>query len=280
MTLEEKKQAVIEEFSMYDEWLDKYEYLIELGKALEAYPEEQKTEEKLIKGCQSRVWLDYELKDGKLYFRADSDAIITKGIISLLISVYSGRTPAEIAADDFGFIDRIGLKENLSPTRANGLVSMIDTIKKAANEMAAQEKMADQVGHDDNTQVGHDDKAAVLMAEDVAALQPLYADVILALKQVYDPEIPVNIYDLGLIYELNIDKDRKVSIVMTFTAPNCPMADEVMHEVEDSVKRVPGVTGCSIELTFEPVWDRSMLSEEARVDLGLDYEEDDYGKLS
>ena len=128
-------------------------------------------------------------------------------------------------------------------------------------------------------QAGHDEKG-VLTAEDVAALQPLYADVILALKQVYDPEIPVNIYDLGLIYELNIDKDRKVSIVMTFTAPNCPMADEVLHEVEESVKRVPGVTGCSIELTFEPVWDRSMLSEEARVDLGLDYEEDEYGKLS
>ena len=264
---------------MYDEWLDKYEYLIELGKALEAYPEEEKTEEKLIKGCQSRVWLDYELKDGKLYFRADSDAIITKGIISLLISVYSGRTPAEIAADDFGFVDRIGLKENLSPTRANGLVSMIDTIKWVANDMAEKEKMAGQAGHDENTQAGHDEKS-VLTAEDVAALQPLYADVILALKQVYDPEIPVNIYDLGLIYELNIDKDRKVSIVMTFTAPNCPMADEVMHEVEESVKRVPGVTGCSIELTFEPVWDRSMLSEEARVDLGLDYEEDDYGKLS
>jgi cysteine desulfuration protein SufE len=270
MSLEDKKQAVIEEFSMYDEWLDKYEYLIELGKALEAYPEEQKTEEKLIKGCQSRVWLDYEMKDGKLYFRADSDAIITKGIISLLISVYSGRTPAEIAADDFGFIDQIGLKENLSPTRANGLVSMIDTIKWVANEMAEKEKMAAQASHDDK---------GVLTAEDVAALQPLYADVILALKQVYDPEIPVNIYDLGLIYELNIDKDRKVSIVMTFTAPNCPMADEVMHEVEDSVKRVPGVTGCTIELTFDPVWDRSMLSEEARVDLGLDYEEDDYGKL-
>ena len=269
MTLEEKKQAVIEEFSMYDEWLDKYEYLIELGKALEAYPEEEKTEDKLIKGCQSRVWLDYELKDGKLYFRADSDAIITKGIISLLISVYSGRTPAEIAADDFGFVDRIGLRENLSPTRANGLVSMIDTIKWVANEMAAKAESSGQTGHND-----------VLTAEDVAALQPLYADVILALKQVYDPEIPVNIYDLGLIYELNIDKDRKVSILMTFTAPNCPMADEVVHEVEESVKRVPGVTGCSIELTFDPVWDRSMLSEEARVDLGLDYEEDDYGKLN
>jgi FeS assembly SUF system protein len=121
---------------------------------------------------------------------------------------------------------------------------------------------------------------SVLTAEDARALAPLYSNVILALKQVYDPEIPVNIYDLGLVYELHIDKEHAVFIKMTFTAPNCPMADEVMHEVEDSVKRVPGVTGCSIELTFEPVWDRSMLSEEARVDLGLDYEEDEYGKLS
>jgi len=132
MTLEEKKQQVIEDFSLYDEWLDKYEYLIELGKALEPFPEEKKTEDRLIKGCQSRVWLDSEVRDGKLLFTADSDAIITKGIISLLIGVYSGRTPEEIAADDFGFVSQIGLKENLSPTRANGLVSMIETIKKVA----------------------------------------------------------------------------------------------------------------------------------------------------
>ena len=132
MSLEEKKQEIIEEFSMYDEWLDKYEYLIELGKSLEAFPEEKKTEDRLIKGCQSRVWLDAEERDGKLYFTADSDAIITKGIISLLIGVYSGRTREEIAGDDFGFVAEIGLKENLSPTRANGLVSMIDTIKRLA----------------------------------------------------------------------------------------------------------------------------------------------------
>ena len=134
MTLEEKKQQVVEDFSMYDEWLDKYEYLIELGKALEPFPEEKKTDDTLIKGCQSRVWLDCERKDGKLFFRADSDAIITKGIISLLIGVYSGRAPEEIAADDFGFIAEIGLRENLSPTRANGLVSMIETIKRMAGE--------------------------------------------------------------------------------------------------------------------------------------------------
>lgn len=134
LSLEEAKQSVIDDFSMYDEWLDKYEYLIDLGKSLAAYPEDKKTEEKLIKGCQSRVWLDWKLENGMLVFSADSDAIITKGIISLLISVYSGRSPKEISGDDFSFINKIGLKENLSPTRANGLVSMIDTIKAVALE--------------------------------------------------------------------------------------------------------------------------------------------------
>ena len=134
MTLEEAKQQVIEDFSMFDEWLDKYEYIIELGKNLQEYPESLKTEDRLIKGCQSRVWLDWEEREGRLFFRADSDAIITRGIISLLISVYSGRTPQEIAGDDFGFISEIGLKENLSPTRSNGLVSMIETIKQAAKD--------------------------------------------------------------------------------------------------------------------------------------------------
>lgn len=119
----------------------------------------------------------------------------------------------------------------------------------------------------------------ILTAEDVKELQPLYAAVIAALKEVYDPEIPVNIYDLGLIYELTINKAREVSILMTFTAPNCPMADQVLAEVQQFVEDVPGVSKCSIELTFDPVWDRSMLSEEARVELGLDYEEDSYGSL-
>ena len=139
MTLEEKKQQVIEDFSLYDEWLDKYEYLIELGKGLEAFPEEKKTDDRLIKGCQSRVWLDAELREGRLYFTADSDAIITKGIISLLIGVYSGRTPAEISADDFGFVAEIGLKDNLSPTRANGLASMIARIQEMAGQAGHEE---------------------------------------------------------------------------------------------------------------------------------------------
>ena len=134
MSLEESKLSIIDDFSMFDEWLDKYEYIIELGKKLDSFPENKKTDDRLIKGCQSRVWLDWEVKDGKLYFTADSDAIITKGIISLLISVYSGRSAEEIAGDDFSFLEKLGLKENLSPTRANGLESMVETIKRAAKE--------------------------------------------------------------------------------------------------------------------------------------------------
>jgi SufE protein probably involved in Fe-S center assembly len=133
-TLKEAENAIVEEFSMYEEWLDKYEYLIELGKSLTDYPESEKTEDNLIKGCQSRVWLDYKVEDGKVFLNADSDAIITKGIISLLVGLYSGRTPQEILSSDFSVVEKIGLKENLSPTRANGLVSMIAKIREIASE--------------------------------------------------------------------------------------------------------------------------------------------------
>lgn len=131
-TLQDVENEIIDEFSLFDDWLDKYEYLIELGKALKEYPEDRKTDERLVKGCQSRVWIDFKIQDGKIFFNADSDAIITKGIISLLIRIYSGRTPQEILSSDFSVVEKIGLKENLSPTRANGLVSMIQMIREIA----------------------------------------------------------------------------------------------------------------------------------------------------
>lgn len=115
----------------------------------------------------------------------------------------------------------------------------------------------------------------ILTPDDVKELAPLYDAVVLALKQVYDPEIPVNIYDLGLIYELHISKQREVSIVMTFTAPNCPMAEEVIAEVKHSVELTPGIKSCEIQLVFEPAWDRDMLSDEARLALGMDPEFED-----
>ncbi|MBQ6573888.1 MAG: SufE family protein [Bacteroidales bacterium] len=129
MTIKEIEREIVDEFAIFTDWMDKYEYIIELGKGVPAIAENEKTEDNLIKGCQSRVWLSCRVEDGKLYFAADSDAIITKGIISLLIRVYNGQAPADILANEPEFIGEIGLQENLSPTRANGLVSMIKQIR-------------------------------------------------------------------------------------------------------------------------------------------------------
>lgn len=132
MTLEEKQQSIIDEFAIFDDWMDKYEYIIDLGKELPLIEEDKKTSERLIEGCQSRVWLDTEVKNGKMHFSADSDAIITKGIIGLLIRVMDQETPATIATADLHFIHEIGLQEHLSPTRANGLASMVKKMKMSA----------------------------------------------------------------------------------------------------------------------------------------------------
>ncbi len=130
MTIKEKENAIIEEFSIFDDWMDKYAYLIELGKELPVIDEQYKTNQYLITGCQSRAWLFSEVdENGKVFFTADSDAVITKGIISLLIKVLSGNTPKEILDTDLSFLEKIGLKEHLSPTRANGLVSMVKQIQ-------------------------------------------------------------------------------------------------------------------------------------------------------
>ena len=126
------QEEIIEEFSVFDEWLDKYDYLIELSDSLQPIVAEHRTEEYAIKGCQSRVWVDAKEEDGKVFFAADSDAIITKGIIALLIRVMNGRKPQEIVDMDLYFIDAIGLGENLSPTRSNGLVAMIKQMKMYA----------------------------------------------------------------------------------------------------------------------------------------------------
>jgi cysteine desulfuration protein SufE len=128
-SINEIQNEIIEDFSMLEDWNDKYEYLIDFGKSLPLIDEQYKTEENRIHGCQSRVWLHAEMKENKLFFFADSDAIITKGIVGLLVKVLSGHTPKEIAETELYFIEKIGLKEHLSPTRANGLVSMIKKMK-------------------------------------------------------------------------------------------------------------------------------------------------------
>jgi cysteine desulfuration protein SufE len=132
MTLEEKQQEIIDDFAIYDDWMEKYEYIIDLGKDTPKIDEAKKTDDRLIEGCQSRVWLDAEVVDGRMKLTADSDAIITKGIVGLLIRVLDNETPADVAKTDLFFIREIGLQEHLSPTRANGLASMVKKIKLLA----------------------------------------------------------------------------------------------------------------------------------------------------
>ncbi len=131
-SIQEIQEEIVEEFSMFDDWMQRYEYMIDLGKSLPLIDEELKTEDRIIKGCQSKVWVNAELENDKIAFTADSDAIITKGIIAILIRAWSGQKPADIIAANTDFIDEIGLKEHLSPTRANGLVSMIKQLKMYA----------------------------------------------------------------------------------------------------------------------------------------------------
>jgi cysteine desulfuration protein SufE len=132
MTINEIQDQIIEDFSYYEEWMEKYEHIIQLGKELPLIDEQYKKEENLIKGCQSRVWLHADYTDGKVIFTADSDAIITKGLVGLMISVLSNQPPKEIAAADIYFIDKIGLRSHLSPTRSNGLLAMLKQMKMYA----------------------------------------------------------------------------------------------------------------------------------------------------
>jgi cysteine desulfuration protein SufE len=132
MTINEKQDGIIEEFNAFDDWMDRYQILIDLGNELPPLDEKYKTDQNLIEGCQSRVWLQADYPDGKIVFQAESDALIVKGIITLLVKVLSGHTPDEILNADLYFIDKIGLKEHLSPTRSNGLLSMVKQIRMYA----------------------------------------------------------------------------------------------------------------------------------------------------
>ena len=139
-TINEVQDEIIEEFSGFDDWMDKYQLLIDMGSGQEPLPEEYKTEHYLIDGCQSRVWLQADYREGRVVFRAESDALIVKGIVDLLVRVLSGHTPQEILDADLYFIDRIGLKEHLSPTRSNGLVAMLKQMKMYALAFKAKEE--------------------------------------------------------------------------------------------------------------------------------------------
>lgn len=139
MTINDKQDEIIEDFSFFENWMDKYEYIIQMGKDLPLIDPQYKTDAYLIKGCQSQVWLHADYQDGKILFTADSDAVITKGLVALVVSVLSGFTPREIAEAELYFVDKIGLSKHLSPTRSNGLLSMLKQIKLYAIALQAKE---------------------------------------------------------------------------------------------------------------------------------------------
>lgn len=138
MNIAETEQEIVDEFALFDQWDDKYQYIIDTGKALPPLEEQYRTDDRLIKGCQSRVWLHSELKDGKVFYHADSDAIITRGLVALMVRVLSGHDPKEIVNAPLDFIDAIGLKNHLSPTRANGLLAMVKQMKLDALALQAK----------------------------------------------------------------------------------------------------------------------------------------------
>ena len=175
------------------------------------------------------MWLHAEIQNKKIKYLADSDAIMTKGIIALLIRVFSNQKASEISKTKLYFVEKIGLKDQLSATRANGLLSM----KKEKD------------------------------------MQKLGEDIVSVICEIYDPEIPVNIYALGLIYDVQVSQKNDVKITMTLTSPNCPVAETLPLEVEKKVKKVPNVNKVSVEIVFDPPWTKDMMSEEAKLELGM-----------
>ena len=241
-----EQEQVIEEFAQFTDWTDKYEYLIDLGKALPPFSEKYKTDAFTIKGCQSKVWLYADVKNGRLFLNADSDAFITKGIIALLIRVLSGQKLEDIASADLFFIDAIGLKSHLSPTRSNGLKNMIQHIKSLAQHHPEPQRVS-----------------SMLDKEQQNALM------INRIKEVFDPEIPVDIWELGLIYSLDIDDQGKVKITMTLTSPACPVAGSLPLEVQAKLLSLDFVTDVELNLVWEPAWNKNRMSDEAKMALDM-----------
>ena len=240
----QEQENVIEEFSQFTDWSDRYEYLIDLGKMLPTLDPRYKTDFHLVKGCQSRVWLHAEAKDGRIFLFADSDTVITKGIIALLVRVLNGQKAEDIDHADLYFIEAIGLKSHLSPTRSNGLTSMVQHIKSYARQLGT----ADGNEHQQPSQ---------------------REQMIKEIKEIYDPEIPVDIWELGLIYTLDIDEQGKVNVTMTLTSPACPVAGSLPLEVQERLLKLPFVTDVELALVWDPAWNKERMSDEARMALDM-----------
>ncbi len=246
LSLTEVQEELIDDFSQFSDWTEKYEYLIDLGKALPSLEEKYKTDLFAIKGCQSKVWLHAEIMEGRIFLTADSDAFITKGIIALLIRVLSGQKTEEVANADLYFIEKIGLNSHLSPTRSNGLKSMIQQIKSYARQGTIPNETT--------------------IPPDAALKREM---MIMKIKEVFDPEIPVDIWELGLIYDLDIKNNGNVNVTMTLTSPACPVAGSLPLEVQEKLLSLDFVKDVELKLVWEPAWNKTKMSEEARMALDM-----------
>ncbi|HRK03624.1 MAG TPA: SufE family protein [Chlorobiota bacterium] len=281
MTTKDVLNELESDFAMLPTWEDRYQYIIDLGKALPALPEDDRKDENLVRGCQSRVWLVPSIVDGKIRLRADSDAIIVRGLVALVLKVYDNRTPEDILSSPVSEFDRLGLLQHLSPNRANGLASMVSNIARVAEIARAAEvhRTTSVPASDGSISTGSTTATtttttttttpAPSTSSDAQYPLPTRDAIIDALKTVYDPEIPIDIYDLGLIYEVRVSTDGTVHILMTLTTPNCPSAQQLPSEVEQAARSVPGVIDVTVEITFDPPWDKTMMSESALFQIGL-----------
>jgi cysteine desulfuration protein SufE len=247
LSISQKQEKIIEDFQLLGDWEGRYEYIIELGKSLSPLDEKYKTPLHLVKGCQSQVWLHAEVRNGRLYLSADSDAVITKGIIALLIEVLSGQPLEDVRNADLHFIEAIGLKAHLSPTRSNGLLSMIRHIRSYAEHLSEQDNSPAKDMKIDHRQQMIDE-----------------------IKKVYDPEIPVDIWELGLIYSLDWNPETNVAtVVMTLTSPACPVAGSLPAEVQERLLTLSFINDVDLSLVWNPPWTKDRMSDEARMALDM-----------
>jgi len=256
-SIKDIQTELVDEFSIFDDNMTKYEYIIDLGNELPDLDESYKLDENIVKGCQSTVWLVGEKKDDLIYYKADSNTVITKGIIAMLVRVLSGQKAEDIVKADLNFIENINLNALLSSQRSNGLMAMINKmIAYAQSHISTDSPKASVLN------------VAAKIDSDPSDVEAL---VIESLKEIYDPEIPtVSIYDLGLIYEVTVYPPlNNVYIKMTVTAPNCPVAESLPIEVKVACEILPEVSEVEVEMTFDPPWEKSMMSEDAMLELGL-----------
>lgn len=257
MSLKERQAAIVSDFAIFDDKMDRYDYIIDLGKEMPALAEEYKTEDNIVKGCQSKVWLRAYTEGDKVRYQADSNTVITKGLIALLVRVLDNATAQEIVNAELTFVEDIDLKGHLSSQRSNGFSAMIQKMKDYAQSVLD--------GSAENTS---EEPAAVFAAPRHEG--EIKSDAIGRIQTVFDPEIPVNVWDLGLIYEVTVFPPlNNVYVLMTVTAPNCPVADTLPVEVKEAVKKVEGVGAVEVELTFDPPWTKDMMSEVAKLELDM-----------